>query len=248
MLETCTSEISFPGGNPQWVSDYMHARYYRPYLGRFLSVDPIGGDPSEPQGWNRYAYVQNNPMNFIDPFGLMSCESSGSGVKCEDAITVGDSPVYPQGAQTGLGEFEGPGVGGLVRGRFQSPLQATAGAFGLQLARFATWLTSENEPGCFVLDGEEVCLDVDLGMMVVGPGASPVITFGHGSRHLAGSGLAREAVESAIEAQVNSLAGTANATGYFWGHVTVGGRTVQYRAHTWAPGRISVGTYYLPKR
>ena len=40
MLETCTSEISFSGGNPQWASDYMHARYYSPHLARFLSPDP----------------------------------------------------------------------------------------------------------------------------------------------------------------------------------------------------------------
>jgi RHS repeat-associated protein len=50
--------------------DYMHARYYTPTVGRFLSVDP-GRDstPDQPQSWNLYAYVRNNPVNNVDPTG-----------------------------------------------------------------------------------------------------------------------------------------------------------------------------------
>lgn len=50
--------------------DYMHARYYDPNLGRFLSVDP-GRDWNlqKPQSWNSYAYVRNDPVNSIDPDG-----------------------------------------------------------------------------------------------------------------------------------------------------------------------------------
>jgi uncharacterized protein RhaS with RHS repeats len=48
---------------------YMHARYYSPELGRFLSVDPGGFDPSRPQSWNRYTYASNNPINRVDPDG-----------------------------------------------------------------------------------------------------------------------------------------------------------------------------------
>ncbi|HKF67766.1 MAG TPA: RHS repeat-associated core domain-containing protein [Vicinamibacterales bacterium] len=46
---------------------YYRARYYHPGLQRFISEDPIGfagGDP------NLYAYVANNPINYLDPFGL----------------------------------------------------------------------------------------------------------------------------------------------------------------------------------
>ena len=49
--------------------DYMHARYYNPHLGRFLSVDPVGGDVGSSQSWNRYGYGLNNPLIFIDPDG-----------------------------------------------------------------------------------------------------------------------------------------------------------------------------------
>src|ERR1700741_405294 len=50
--------------------DYMHARYYGPSWGRFLSVDPgRDWDPRLPQSWNMYAYVRDNPVNATDPTG-----------------------------------------------------------------------------------------------------------------------------------------------------------------------------------
>ena len=49
------------------VSLYFHrARYYSPEIGRFLSEDPI----QFKSGNNFSSYVHNNPINFIDPFGL----------------------------------------------------------------------------------------------------------------------------------------------------------------------------------
>ena len=48
--------------------DYQ-ARYFSPLLGRFISADPIVPDFSNPQSLNRYAYVYNNPLKYIDPSG-----------------------------------------------------------------------------------------------------------------------------------------------------------------------------------
>jgi RHS repeat-associated protein len=53
--------------------DYANARYYNSRLGRFMSGDPLGGDNSDPQSLNRYAYVSNNPVNLIDPSGMFLC-------------------------------------------------------------------------------------------------------------------------------------------------------------------------------
>jgi RHS repeat-associated protein len=50
--------------------DYMMARYYQATLGRFLSVDPGESVRQENgQSWNRYAYVNNNPVGSTDPDG-----------------------------------------------------------------------------------------------------------------------------------------------------------------------------------
>lgn len=53
--------------------DYFNARYYSPAQGRFTSVDPENyqamRDRNDPQSWNAYAYVNNNPLRRIDPDG-----------------------------------------------------------------------------------------------------------------------------------------------------------------------------------
>ena len=48
---------------------YFEARYYDPVIGRFISVDPVGGNVGNSQSWNRYVYVENNPINAFDPDG-----------------------------------------------------------------------------------------------------------------------------------------------------------------------------------
>lgn len=50
--------------------DYMHARYYDVPGGRFLAMDPgKDWDFRQPQSWNGYAYVRNNPVTKTDPTG-----------------------------------------------------------------------------------------------------------------------------------------------------------------------------------
>ena len=92
--------------------DYMHARHYNLNLARFLSVDPVGGDPLRPQSWNGYAYVLNNPLRFTDPFGLSeademrnSCaDGADGGLVCEGEIEV-TAPYYVEGFDLGLDNF-----------------------------------------------------------------------------------------------------------------------------------------------
>jgi len=51
---------------------YYRARYYKPSIGRFLQTDPIGYSG----GINLYAYCDNNPIGWADPYGL--CKSGAS--------------------------------------------------------------------------------------------------------------------------------------------------------------------------
>ena len=48
---------------------YFGARYYDPVIGRFMAVDPVGFQTSNPTSFNRYAYANNNPYRYVDPDG-----------------------------------------------------------------------------------------------------------------------------------------------------------------------------------
>ncbi len=51
---------------------YYNARYYDPTIGRFISPDPIIQNNANPQFFNRYSYVLNNPLKYVDPTGLFT--------------------------------------------------------------------------------------------------------------------------------------------------------------------------------
>jgi RHS repeat-associated protein len=105
----------------------MHARYYSPTVGRFVSVDPVLGDPARPQTWNRYAYVHNNPINLTDPDGR--CE-----VVCWGLIILGGvllSGDVANAPAPGDRLYPSPGAAGGIAGSAQSVGFAyTSGAFG----------------------------------------------------------------------------------------------------------------------
>ncbi len=48
---------------------YFGARYYHSTFPRFISPDPVGGNPMLPITWNRYLYCRNDPVNYFDPNG-----------------------------------------------------------------------------------------------------------------------------------------------------------------------------------
>ena len=63
---------------------YYGARYYNAKIGRFVSQDPWGGDLKDPQSLNKYAYVRNNPMKYVDPTGMFNVETG----EVEDGDTL----------------------------------------------------------------------------------------------------------------------------------------------------------------
>jgi RHS repeat-associated protein len=86
--------------------DYAFARYYNSRLGRFMSGDPLDGDTSDPQSLNRYPYARNNPINLVDPSGLVA-----SGYHPSDPIFSEICPVFFGGSidnpfDAGFGGFD----------------------------------------------------------------------------------------------------------------------------------------------
>jgi RHS repeat-associated protein len=91
-----TPEKSFTGQNSDTTPgdfDFLYREYSN--QGRWASPDPAGlaaVDPTTPQSWNRYSYVTNNPLRYIDPLGLVLqtvCISYGVSYGFDDGSSEG---------------------------------------------------------------------------------------------------------------------------------------------------------------
>jgi hypothetical protein len=85
------------------------ARWFDPSLGRFTSPDTIV--PTSTQGtqaWDRYAFVNNNPVRYNDPTGHMCSDPEDPTPTCEGSAhvqtKVGDTMVNGDGKQLGTGD------------------------------------------------------------------------------------------------------------------------------------------------
>jgi RHS repeat-associated protein len=65
--------------------DFFGARYYASAQGRFTGADPLptSAKLELPQTWNRYVYVDNNPLRLIDPSGAAPQDPSRPSTKKE---------------------------------------------------------------------------------------------------------------------------------------------------------------------
>jgi RHS repeat-associated protein len=77
------------------LMDYS-ARWYSPSVGRFTTPDTYEGNLSVPGTLNRYAYVGNNPVNYVDPTGhdSVSIGVSATNVTVGQSVTVSASSSY----------------------------------------------------------------------------------------------------------------------------------------------------------
>jgi RHS repeat-associated protein len=88
--ETGTTDRNFTGQNQDLTPastgdlyDFLYREYHK-IQGRWVSPDPVGlraVDPANPQSWNRYAYVLDDPLKAVDPLGLylaQVCDDDGN--------------------------------------------------------------------------------------------------------------------------------------------------------------------------
>ena len=93
--------------------DYFGARYMSAAQGRFTSPDAPFNDqnPSDPQSWNLYGYVRNNPLRAIDPDGMKCVDTSngpaddGTGGGCEAAGVDKNGHIAQQFTVTDRGQM-----------------------------------------------------------------------------------------------------------------------------------------------
>lgn len=80
--------------------DHTTWRKYDNSAGRWTTPDPLSGRISDPQSFNRYSYVENDPVNLVDPTGLTPASN------CNGVIVTDPA--------TGLPQCIPPIVGGTV--------------------------------------------------------------------------------------------------------------------------------------
>lgn len=97
--------------------DYFGARYFSGALGRFTSPDEVFADqqPGDPQSWNLYAYVRNNPLRYTDPTG-MSAESDHAEQEYACQIGVGDCTSEQAAKKAAQQQAKTAQLGGTLRG------------------------------------------------------------------------------------------------------------------------------------
>lgn len=83
--------------------DNFGARYDSSQYGRFMTPDPgnAGADPYNPQSWNMYSYVLNNPLSYTDPSGLdcvyLNDDESAGTVLRGDCKSSTDNGIFVNG-------------------------------------------------------------------------------------------------------------------------------------------------------
>jgi RHS repeat-associated protein len=83
--------------------DHTLNRQYSSTLGRWLSADPVRGCGENPQKFDRYAYVVNNPLSLVDPLGLdEGCTENPDG-------TIDCPPIQVTSSAPAPGDDTGPG-------------------------------------------------------------------------------------------------------------------------------------------
>jgi RHS repeat-associated protein len=105
--------------------DHAWFRQYASQMGRWLSPDPYNGsyDLMNPQSFNRYAYVGNNPLTHVDPTGLYLIWVDVWGGGCDLTCSIG---IWGFGGGEG-GYAPSGGVGGGSGGGTGSPGKGPTG-------------------------------------------------------------------------------------------------------------------------
>jgi RHS repeat-associated protein len=134
---------------------HMNGRLYDPTIARFVSADPLIQDPLSTLAFNRYAYVDNNPMTYTDPTGYLKFSRIKNFFRSNPiaSLVVGLAAAWVTGGlsftATGIsmtwgGAIVAGGVSGLLTGGIQGGLfGAVSGAATFGIGQLdASWWAS----------------------------------------------------------------------------------------------------------
>jgi len=142
--------------DPETTLDWLAVRAMSGAQGRFQSVDPdsAGAAAGDPQTWNAYAYVGNNPLSYTDPSGLGFWSDLGNfllnlGL---DVLTQGGWSIGNiVGTVATGGSLGGDTIGGISGGVNDGPWneQIPIGGVGAGVNTGGTFGSGSTGPGVF---------------------------------------------------------------------------------------------------
>jgi len=156
--------------------DYFGARYYSSVQGRFTGADPMmsSGLAVEPQSWNRYSFVSNNPLRYVDDEGLVKRDKHGNVVF--DADQSPPQGFHHDSGQSGLVQFgQIYGDDGTAITAFKNVdngnYRLDTNCHGLTFADGKYWIFNNDVPRLLQADGyqnvEKLGLKPQVGDVVV---------------------------------------------------------------------------------
>jgi RHS repeat-associated protein len=216
---------------------HMNGRIYDPVLARFMSPDPVVGDPSDMQHYNRYAYVANSPLRYTDPSG--NCIWDACVFEAFAAIIIG-SQLEQHGnkhwrmvgtivktvgeialVEAGIGDFPKPAVAAIASATATAASGGTPEQVLLSAATAAAYSTAGakwgNEPGKILSAHALIaCVSASASGGNCGRAAVIAVANKYATIELRGSGLGKyemPAVLAVVGGTVSHLGGGKFANG-----------------------------------
>jgi RHS repeat-associated protein len=208
--------VELQEGSKTELYQIMMARYYSSSLGRFMAVDP-GDDTGleNPQSWNKYAYVRNNPVGANDPNGrAATAVAGGAGFIIGGLVGMGVE-AYSQwrsGQGYNAQDIAAAGWGGAVTGGLAG-LTAGGSLLGSTLLHTAATGAGSSIVGGAVQRG----LDSDAATAPLNPGAMVTDGLAGGGGAVCGE-VAADGVQSVLGPIVESGALPGASTGASFGN------------------------------
>lgn len=238
--------------------DYAQNRYYNPQHGRFTSVDPENYqarlDISNPQSWNAYAYVNNQPTRYTDPTGkcgtwkVWQCignKATYGRFKSNDEIQA-EADRHRETFKNDLLEFNGQDVRGKdwkqvsnaeILGLYDGIIEAAENG-NVSIENSNNSVQSQATPNLPQIEPSSIDIPSQGGINSSSPGDLSKRNLKHISKHLSAfqkldSSMTIEKVVDLgqkIASKTGNLVGTPGGRKVFEEVVDVGGRQVKVRA------------------